>query len=739
MRVFLFLLAAMAAAAGGAEQLYLNPSAECGIFTTLRGGWSVCPASDVKLSYDDSGLIVEAVLRLPEGSEFLRGGTGNDDMAVFSGEVFEWQIAPGKTGDMYWHLALSPSGYMYSARKTDMSWNPAGLLKKNTVRGNEWSFRLELPYHLIGAKKPQNGEVWRMNLARTARFNGQSETASFSGAANFHAPGQFSEVIFGKDVPEKNSVLLRTADTRKQPYVLTFTSSRMPEQVRLDYYAGEKLVFSGTCRPQNGRLTAEIPVTIGYIPLKSQIPSRVELRNAATGRLVGSSACLVTTGNADALTLDRFYYTPADGAIRFRHTMGKDLTLRLTGPQGVVFSAPQQEESGSIAFVLPGTAPQKKGVLTLTPGRYVLELSNGKSRTSRVFFVLKNVPESKPVSAPQRLSVSGEQIQLNGKPVYLIGLSNTPKVFFQFGDAHNLRYETRGVRKDAVQLAGIPGAPLFRTPFTGRTYPPDDVYAAKSADFVREIKNSRPALFRISYEANIPKAVTAADGTVTPGDTDELMLKTYRAVKQANPELVYSIQTDKPSKIASLSKACDVFEAALFSSSYAQSMLPNLLRDMTAVRRELSGRKPVIYWLGGTIPDNLCRRAEEIRAGVYLSILSGFSGNIIHMGHGFLPETRTRLWSLLSGILYEVEKFYPQFAAGQPLPDRWNHGSFAAAARKLPSGEIMLIVVNTGAAEAEYPLRKDYSVRRLSGETVPDRTDLFTPYEPKVYLLAERK
>ena len=740
MRIFLFLLASLtAAAAGGAERLYLNPSAECGIFTTLRGEWSTCPASDVKLSYDDSGLIAEAVLRLPEGSEFQRGGTGDDDMAVFSGEVFEWQIAPGKTGNVYWHLALSPSGFLYSARKTDMSWNPSGLLKKNVIRGNEWTFRLEMPYRLIRAAKPRKGEIWRMNLARTARFNGKTETASFSGAANFHNPDQFAEVVFGKDVPEENSVLLRTVDTRKQPYILTFLSSRMPEQVKLDYYAGEQLAYSGTFRPRNGVLTAEIPIRIGYFPLKSAVPSRVELRDAATGRLIGNSAGIVATGNADSLTLDRFYYTPADGAIRFHHSMGKNTTLRLTGPQGEVFSAPLQKESESIAFALPGISPQKKDVLTLTPGRYVLELSNGKNRTSRVFFVLKNIPESKPAAMPQRLSVSGEQLQLNGNPVFLIGLSNTPKVFFQFGDAHNLRYETRGVRKDAVQLAGIPGARLFYKPFTGRVYPPDDVYIAKSADFVRKIKNNQPVFYRISYEAQIPKAVTAADGTVTPGDTDELMLKTYHAVKQANPELVYSIQTDNPAKIASLSKACDVFEVALYSSSYAQNMLPNLQRDMASVRSELSGKKPVIYWLGGTIPDNQCRRAEEIRAGVYLSILNGFSGNIIHMGHGFLPETRTRLWSLLSGILYEIEAFYPQFAAGHPLPGSWNDGAIIAAARKLPSGEIMLIAVNTSAAEAVYPLRKDYSIRRLSGETVPDGTDVFTPYEPKVYLLSKKK
>lgn len=740
MRIFLFLLVAMtAAAAGGTERLYLNPSAECGIFTTLRGEWSACPASEVKLSYDDSKLIVDAVLRLPEGSEFQRGGNKDDDMAVFNGEVFEWQIAPGKTGDVYWHLALSPSGFLYSARKTDMAWNPAGLLKKNIVRGNEWTFRLEMPYRLIRAAKPSKGEIWRMNLARTARFNGKSETASFSGAANFHAPDQFAEVIFGEDTPEKNSVLLRSADTRKQPYVLTFSSARMPEQVKLDYYSGEKPAFSGTFRTQNGMLTAEIPIEIGYFPLKSAVPSRVELRDAATGRLVGISSGIVATGNADSLTLDRFYYTPADGAIRFRHSMGKDMTLRLTGPQGEVFSAPCPKENGSIPFALPGISSQKKDVLTLAPGRYVLELTNGKSRTSRVFFILKNVPETKPVSAPQQLRVSGEQLQLNGKPVFLIGLSSTPKVFFQFGDAHNLRYETRGVRKDAVQLAGIPDARLFRKPFTGRAYPPDDVHAAKSADFVRKIKNTHPAFFRISYEAQIPKALTAADGTIIPGDTDELMFKTYQAVKLANPELVYSIQTDNPAKIASLSKACDVFEVALYSSSYAQNMLPNLQRDMTKVRSELSEKKPVIYWLGGTIPDNQCRRAEEIRAGVYLSILNGFSGNIIHMGHGFLPETRTRLWSLLSGILYEVETFYPQFAAGSPLPGDWNNGPVIAAARQLPSGEIMLIAVNTSAAEAVYPLRKDYRIRRLSGETVPNGSDVFTPYEPKVFLLSKMK
>ena len=127
-----------------------------------------------------------------------------------------------------------------------------------------------------------------------------------------------------------------------------------------------------------------------------------------------------------------------------------------------------------------------------------------------------------------------------------------------------------------------------------------------------------------------------------------------------------------------------------------------------------------------TIPDPFCRTAEELRAGVYLAVLHDMAGVIFHMGHGHLPESRTRLWSLISGINAEIRSFYPAFRKGKALPNFVLEATpdLAYAARR-DGNRVTLIAVNLSGAENSFSLKTRGGAVRGT----------LTPYEPRIWHL----
>ena len=695
------------------EKIYLCPTAEIGIFSQKNGVWHKA-CSSLKLSCGESGLLLDAVLTVPPGRKFRCGGADGNEMAVFKGEVFEFQIAPAGQGGVYYHFAISPSSHMYTAKCRDMKWNPSKSVLQSTLSGNEWRFRLSVPYQDIGARKPAPGEIWKINLARLDVSSGPAAVlSSIAGASNYHDISQYAEAVFFQNPPEFASVRLQDARLHNRQCSLVFSSSRLPERGILEYRVNGTPVKTLPLISRNGSMTAEFPLPIHTMPIKNSTGFSVSavLKNAVSGHVVCRCSGAVAM-EAHFLMPDRFYYTAADKEIRFSHKMNgaEAVSARLYDDRRQVVAA----VSGKNSIPLAG----------LRPGRYVLELSQGGIAVSKVVFLLDRKPDPGPLPDGGPLRISGDRLYRGGRPVFLLGLSPTSRSFLQFPNAFNFSYNRSGVRRNSVVLDGLPGGKLIRKPFVGRIFPPDDQYFEKIAARVRQIPPDQPAVWRISYEAQIPKAVRTQDGALKPVPTDEFMLNAYRTVKKAAPGLIYSIQTDNPAKIGALSRACDVFEVAFYTSSYAQDIVSGLRRDVMRLRRDMQPGKPVIFWLGGTIPNPHCRLAEEIRCGVYFSILNGFSGNIIHMGHGFLPESRTRLWSLLSGIHAEVESFYADFAEGEeiaagvtPVPE-----PFVGKAVRTRSGSVLLMVINMSPVDAVFP--------------APAGPDYFTAYEPKVYRLA---
>lgn len=695
------------------EKIFLNPSAPVGIFRRNNGVWHGA-ASRLRLSYTPSHLVLDAVLTVPPGKTFKAAGKTGDEMSVFGGEVFEYQIAPAGQNGVYYHFAISPSGFMYTARCRDTKWEPAGAVLENRVSGSEWHFRLTVPFRDLGAAMPRPGDVWRINLARSDVSSGPNRVgSSHSGAVDYHDLTQYSEVVFGKDAPADASIILTDVQPKDNLLQLDFISLLRNEiPLRIEFYAEGKLCNTQNAVMRNGSLSVRVPYPFRKMPLKIGTPARFVLKNAENGKIL-SSMFGILSAPASQLQLDRFYYTPADSMIRFRHDLSGKVSARLFDGTGK-----------PVISVTSGNTIPLSG---LRPGRYVLEVSNEQIAISRILFLLERPPVLGPLPAGLSLTVSGGQLCYGGKPVFLLGLSPTVKSFLQFTDAFNLSFNRAGVRKNSVILGSLPGGRLIRKPFVGRIFPPEHEYFKNLSSRVQKVlPGKNRMLWRISYEAQIPKAVKNAEGKLVPEDTGDFMYKIYQTVKKADPSRIYTIQTDHAARIRDLSRACDVFEVAI-SSSYAQTMMPNLQRDMLRVKHETAPGKPVIFWLGGTIPDKVCRIAEEIRAAVYLSVLHGFSGNIIHMGHGFLPPERSRLWSLLSGIHAEIESFYGDWIAGKEIPVKIP-APFIGKAVKTPSGETLLMVINPTPGEVLFSCS-------LPG--VP-RNDLFTGYEPKLYRLPAR-
>ena len=711
MKMFLCCLAVSCLAfLSAGEKIFLNPSAPVGIFRQKSGEWHGA-ASRLELHYSATHLTLDAVLTVPPGRTFKAAGKPGNEMSVFGGEVFEFQIAPAGQNGVYYHFGISPSGYMYTARCRDTRWEPSRDVLENRVDGNQWHFRLSVPFSDFHAAAPKPGEVWRMNLARTDVSSGQERIiSSHSGAGDFHDLTQYSEVVFGKDAPAGSSVLLQDVRREQDRLLLDFNSrlrSRLP--LRLELYADGKLCSEADTVMQDGSLSFQMPLPFRNLPLKTGVQAQVILKNARTGEVLCRTAGILSMPSG-MLQLDRFYYDPSDSVIRFSHGLSGKVAVRLYDDCG---KAVRMADSGN-SIPLSG----------LNPGRYVLEAANGRSTASRVLFLLERTPELGPLPAGS-LTIAEGRLCRGGKPVFLIGLSPTAKSFPQFSGAFNLLFNRAAVRKNAVLMGSLPGGKLIRQPFLARVFPPEREFLEKvSAQVLKNRKSQLPRLWRISYEAQIQLAVKNDGGTLVPQDSKDLMLKIYRTAKNADPELIYSIQIDNPSRIKDFAPSCDVLEIAFWSSSYARSMMPNLQSDMLRLKRDAGPGKPVIFWLGGTIPDKACRLAEEIRAAVYLSVLHGFSGNIIHMGHGFLPPERSRLWSLLSGIHAEIESFYDAWATGKELPVTIPE-PFIGKAVKTPSGETLLMVINPSPNEVNFTCR-------LPG--VPEN-DRFTGYEPKIYRL----
>ena len=106
----------------------------------------------------------------------------------------------------------------------------------------------------------------------------------------------------------------------------------------------------------------------------------------------------------------------------------------------------------------------------LKPGRYILDYSTQGKHSSRVFFITET-PLKKVSEIPEKgkLSVKGNELLLDGKPFYLLGISGGSKTHYLHPAEFSLRYGN-GYRKNALIYQGFPGKRLVWKPATGYAF-----------------------------------------------------------------------------------------------------------------------------------------------------------------------------------------------------------------------------------------------------------------------------
>ena len=155
-----------------------------------------------------------------------------------------------------------------------------------------------------------------------------------------------------------------------------------------------------------------------------------------------------------------------------------------------------------------------------------------------------------------------------------------------------------------------------------------------------------------------------ADGTLTYLDSPQWYQKIYQKLKQISPDSLFSIQIDQLHLANQFAPHCDIFEITSWGS-YSKDMMPRLQSGISAIR-EACPDKPVLLWLGGTIPNNQCRTAEELRAAAFQAVANGLAGIIIHMGHGFLPPSEAGCGHV-SNLMLKTARFQLFQQAGEPV------------------------------------------------------------------------
>jgi len=681
MVAILILLAGMSAAEAALPGI-ASQGGRAAEFIDFKGAWLAGASPVVTLQELPDRLIVE--FSMPEVAKphtVLRGK--HDDPALLGGESVEILLCPDPAKKLYYHIGFNPAGDLYTARCKDVSWEPAGL--KYTF-GKWQKIRVEIPYADLGAARPAEGTQWRVNFGWThAEPNGVRNTSSWSGAASFHDIAAMGLLHFGKASPRP--LILSNGSTR-------VSSERLPDWHLEVEQAGKKW-RSSHAFAENGE---------PYLPLKENAPRTLRFRSP-DGKILWEKSAQALFDNRPMLELDRYYYVRSDGRIRWRSVIAGEKEFALFRDSRLVKKWKSSAASGDFEI---------KGLL---PGRYELCLNN---HCSRLFF-LREQPWKTP-DAPAGYRVENRRFYRGIAPVFLLAGSPTGVMTLHHGKVFNLKFPgTKGALDSALGLSDLPGKKLIRKPATGYLFGSEKETAALLESFGRKQQTFPLAVYRLAYEAQMKTWYREVD-RMTGEKPEEVYRRNAAVFKKAAPRQLTSIHIDSQQALPRFTGFTDVFELTP-RGSYERAPLPGIAAAM-AEAAVAADRQILLWWFGVTVPDSFCRTAEELRAELYLAVLYGGSGAVLHLGHGFLPGNRTRLWSVISQICGELNSFYPAWATGTPVV---LHGPAPFHLKARRNGrELLLLAVNPTA-----------SCQRLK-VTLPSGSVLradFTPYEPRLFRL----
>lgn len=626
-------------------------------------------------------------------------GKADDDESMFAGDVSEFFISTDPKQKIYYQIALNPAGLVYSARKRDNSWNPRIKTQVSQTQSS-WSIQISIPYSEINTTAPTSKTVWRANFAAKVKAGTTKKSCNWSNAQDFHNIADFGTIRFdNKELPKVLEWNTRNCAINAKMYIpAEYPYGTVFCEVNGKQYPSVK----------NGTLhTWKIPLVSNYTFPKHIYNSKIVLLSK-DGKVIYSRQGTAEPAEPKNLILNSFYYTPDMTELTYRHNFASDAQLTLKNSLRQVIARMPAKSSGKLSLA------------GLSPGRYVLELAAKNQRTSRYIQLVPQNFSLPAIGKNDRFEIRNGIFHLGNKPVFLIGASTTPQNHLQFANAFSMKTGNLGTVPNAVDFNGLGHTRFLRVPFSC-------CYLHKNADKIIQRRMAKQpegnrSVIRLAYEAQI-RLYQGDIKAIQKMDTVKYYAQLYKKLKTQYPGRYFSIHIDRRERLNDFLSSCDIFEYASWRSSYAVNMMPFLVPDMQELRKK-TGSRPVVFWLGGSIPDPRCRLAEELRAAVYCAIISDLNGVIFHLGHGGLSAERSRLWSLISGINTEIMPVYQEFVSGKEIKNFFKEvkGNFLYAARQCKEN-ICILAVNLNGAEQTLDMKTSAGNFKF----------LLTPFEP-VYI-----
>ena len=697
-------------------------------FTTTKGAWAT-HKTVVTTSFDKEKLSLRFVCFLENGKKPVFGGKTKDDMGIFSGEHVEIFICTEPATGKYYQLALNPKGVMYSAIGMDPSWEPENVKVKTAMKPDCWTLDIAIPFKSLGlGSAPAKGASWKVNFCRSSKTARGNEHSNLAGLSSYHNPSMFREMVFDKK-GTRSRILLEDFSCAAGKIQARFTFEQVSEPVTIEIRKGD-FVHRTSNVPRSGSIEIKADLPPSYVPLKEVEYVCISAKNSITHKNIFFSRFNLAGNNRDLILPDKFYYTAGqDNEIAFSLPCpGKDsripATVTLSGRDGKILRKGLFTDKGS--FSTSGVGE----------GAYILAVNRAGERTERLLFI-RNAKDlaGVPLKKGARLALKDGAVTSGGEFVYLIGSSSTGKPLPP-GKFFNLSTGNFGIMPFSARIGGIPGRRLVRKPKTAYYYAAGEQYPATMEKYLSKANPSAPVFYRFTYEAQIATFFPGTNGRqYDEVDSAAFHRALYRLAKEKFPELIFCLQTDSPARIKDFLPACDLMEVCPYGG-YSDAAIEKLKYGVPQAVKSLNG-KPVIFWMGVTIPNNSCRKAEELRAAIYLHIINGGSGTIMHMGHGRLPFERSRLWSVIRGINGEIASFYPQYRS-MPLMDAKILGIKAeqeyAVSIRGNGREAIALVVSLSCGKNRIMLKPADGWKIVSGGTA-EKPENWTPYEARVFRL----
>lgn len=632
MRSFLLVVSGVLAAAALSAVECFSEKGIAANFVDIKGKWK-CSESTVTVSALPEGLRFTFHTGVKTG-DFLFNRAKHDSPAVVGKESIELQICPDPATGVYYHIGVNPAGTLYTARKKDTSWEPAQL----KVDVKDWSrVTIDVTFADLGQKKPPQGSAWKVNFCHTRAKGHYTEHFSWSGTRDFHNYKEYGTLRFGSS--DKALVILSEQSAAAVKATVLNGKGCVLELIE----DGQKWRSSSS----NRGVFEFTPPRLMEIPVKSFGKRTFRLKDSS-GRILWERTALSGFDNRPFLELDRYYYTPADKKIHWKSTLKGKKEFFLSGPAPRKWSS--DRSSGS--EVLPDR-----------PGRYLLTLKSGSCHISRVLEVTAASPLMRHCAG--KWERKGEYLYCGNRMRFLVGGSQTKVLKLHHGNCFNLAHIPVGKLPGAIELLSLTGKKLRRAPEgTGYRFPGDEKRTLESyrAQAVK-LNSQKLKISRIAYEAQMKSWLTVK-GKLVEQDSAELYKKIYNELKKYAPHQLFSLQIDRQEQAKRFAPACDVFEVAV-KGSYKADPMPGIAQEIRNIRKAVPG-KVLFHWFGVTVPDNCSRSAEELRAELYLAFINNSAGVLFHLGHGFLPAERSRLWSVISATGAELDEMMQEFHNGTP-------------------------------------------------------------------------